>query len=117
MDGITDLELRCCQVMCSPEPRYVFGGLYVGLQVFLLVFIFMTFAELSQPGVQLTGADRYKGPMPRGASWLPLSEPVTLFCRLCFFFLHPLRLESKREGQGEKGEVEKDGKEAAELQP
>ncbi|CAE7608643.1 DnaJ-1 [Symbiodinium sp. CCMP2456] len=100
---------------------YVFGGLYVGLQVFLLVFIFWTFAELSQPGVQLTGADRYKGPMPRGASWIPLSEPVTLFCRLCFFFLHPLRVESKGEGQGkgeqEKGEVEKDGKEAAELQP
>ena len=57
--------------------------------------------------------------MPRGASWIPLSEPVTLLCRLCFFFLHPLRVESKGEGQGqgEKGEVEKDGKEASELQP
>ena len=90
----------------------------MGLQVFLLVMIFWTFAELSQPGVQLTGADRYKGPMPRGASWIPLSEPVTLLCRLCFF-LHPLRVESKGEGQGqgEKGEVEKDGKEASELQP
>ena len=73
-------------------------------QIFTLVLIFWTLAELAQPGVETAGPNRFKGPLPREGKVLPLSEPVSLIFRLGCFFLHPLRLATQ---QSEKGEAAK----------
>ncbi|CAE7445481.1 DnaJ-1 [Symbiodinium pilosum] len=83
--------------------RYLFSAAYVASQIFTLVLIFWTFAELAQPDVETAGPNRFKGPLPREGRILPLSEPVSLIFRLGCFFLHPLRIAA----QSEKGEAAK----------
>ena len=101
------LFLRTCLGLqlgfCVFRLRYLFSAAYVASQIFTLVLIFWTFAELAQPDVETAGPNRFKGPLPREGRILPLSEPVSLIFRLGCFFLHPLRIAA----QSEKGEAAK----------